>query len=479
MKNKAAQPVQAPRPASRDDEMALHVRSLEVELEQKNVLLEQGFTAFTQAAEKLQDSHKKLQRQVAHLDLELAEKNRELEQNLVEKEKVKAYLSNIFESLPVGVFVMDLEGAVTSVNRAALEMIGLPAEELMGTKVNDVLGQALFDFGPGASPGGSETLEPDEPIAYHRGDGEALRLQVSFTPMEGDGATLGYILNLQDVTLLKRLEEQGERSNRFTAMGEMAANIAHEIRNPLGSIELFASLVKKGLDGNAEQLVLMNHISSGIASMNHVISNVLEYTRPRPASLKTLDLPRLLREIGEFSSYMAGQSGVEMVFDLPSGPVEIQGDEDLLKQVFHNLILNAVQAMTEGGKLTISAKPLSLAKPRQRARFEAAMGGAPAPFEVLQVGFEDTGPGIPKEARRKIFDPFFTTKSRGTGLGLAIVHHIIESHQATIDVESRRNRGTRFVFMFPRVPAPSRPHHQAGATALDPAGKRSSSKIET
>jgi len=163
----------------------------------------------------------------------------------------------------------------------------------------------------------------------------------------------------------------------------------------------------------------------------------------------------LLREIGEFSSYMAGQNGVEMVFDLPSQPVEIRGDEDLLKQVFHNLILNAVQAMTEGGNLTISARLLTLATPRQRARFTELTGGDPGALEVLEVGFQDTGPGIPKEARQKIFDPFFTTKSRGTGLGLAIVHHIIESHQATIDVESRRNKGTRFVFMFPRVPAPN------------------------
>ena len=467
MKNKAAQPAQALRPVPGVEEMALRIKSLEVELEQKNVLLEHGFAAFTQAAEKLQQSHKGLQRRIASLNLELAEKNLELEQNLVEKEKVKTYLSNIFESLPVGVFVMDLEGGVTSVNRAALDMIGLPAEQLMGINVNDVLGQPLFDFGPGGAPDGAadgavatgvgagalaaESIA--EPITYHRGEGGTLRLQVSFTPMEGDGATLGHILNLQDVTLLKRLEEQAERSNRFTAMGEMAANIAHEIRNPLGSIELFASLVKKGLAGNPEQMVLMNHISSGIAAMNHVISNVLEYTRPRPASLKTLNLPRLLREIGEFSSYMAGQNGVELVFDLPSQPVEIQGDEDLLKQVFHNLILNAVQAMTEGGSLTISAKPLTLTQPRQRARFNEAAGGNPGILEVLEVGFEDTGPGIPKAARQKIFDPFFTTKSRGTGLGLAIVHHIIESHRATIDVESRRGKGTRFVFMFPRVPA--------------------------
>lgn len=448
MKNKAAQSAPAMPEPGAEDAMRARVRSLELELEQKNVLLEQGFAAFTQAAEKLQETHKNLQKQVAELNLELSEKNRELEQNLAEREKVKAYLSNIFESLPVGVFVTDLEGSVTSVNRTAQTMMDANAEELAGRNFNEVLGGSLMDFlGGSAAP--AEGMDLDDPVTYQRPDGESLKLQLSFTPMQGEGKTLGYIFNLQDVTLLKRLEEQAERRNRFTAMGEMAANIAHEIRNPLGSIELFASLVKKGLEDDREKTALLNHISSGIAGMNHIISNVLEYTKPRPVNLKRLNLPGLLQEIGEFSSYMAGQNGVELAFELPNQPAWVLGDEDLLRQVFHNLMLNAVQAMTEGGTVTISAKSLRLTKARQLARFTEAVPAEGGPLEVLEVGFRDTGPGIPKEIQKKIFDPFFTTKSRGTGLGLAIVHHIIESHHATIDVESRKNKGTRIVFMFP------------------------------
>jgi PAS domain S-box-containing protein len=450
MTRKAATRAKAAPPGDGTTALQARIQALELELEQKNVLLEQGFAAFTQAAEKLQESHRTLQHRVAELNLELGEKNSELERNLAEREKVKTYLSNIFESLPVGVFVTDLDGAVTSVNRTGLDMIGAAAEAVVGLGVNEVLGAEVFPAGAPAAEGGAYEL--DEPLACLRPDGETLRLQVSVTPMTGGGRALGYIVNAQDVTLLKQLEEQAERRNRFTAMGEMAATIAHEIRNPLGSIELFASLVKKGLE-DEEKLALMNHISSGIANMNHIISNVLEFTKPRPVNLRTLDLHGLLREMGEFSRYMAEQNGVELVYDLGAGPARVRGDEDLLKQVFHNLLLNAVQAMPEGGRVTIASRLRTLTNARELSRFGDVPVHEGAALDVREVGVKDTGPGIPKEVQKKIFDPFFTTKARGTGLGLAIVHNIIESHHATVDVLSGEGKGTEFIFMFPLIAA--------------------------
>ncbi|HEX9843692.1 MAG TPA: ATP-binding protein [bacterium] len=442
MTRKAAQRTRAAAPGDGGTALQARIQALELELEQKNVLLEQGFAAFTQAAEKLQESHKALQHRVAELNLELSEKNEELERNLAEREKVKTYLSNIFESLPVGVFVTDLDGAVTSVNRVGLEMIGGAAEAVVGLGINEVLEADVFAE-DGAGPGAEgSALEQDEPLTFHRADGETLRLQVSLTRMTGDGRPLGYILNAQDVTLLKQLEEQAERRNRFTAMGEMAATIAHEIRNPLGSIELFASLVKKGLD-DEEKLALMNHI----------ISNVLEYTKPRPVNLRTLDLHTLLQQMGEFSRYMAEQNGVELVYDLGAGPARVRGDEDLLKQVFHNLLLNAVQAMPEGGRVTCFSRLRTVSNAKELARFGDVPVHEGAALDVVEVGVKDTGPGIPKEVQKKIFDPFFTTKARGTGLGLAIVHNIIESHHATVDVVSGEGKGTEFIFMFPLIAA--------------------------
>lgn len=456
MKHKSAAQT-APRPepdaSAGAEALAERVKALELELEQKNVLLEQGFAAFTQAAEKLQESHKRLQQQVAELNVELDEKNQALERNLEEREKVKTYLANIFDSLPVGVLVTDLQGAVTSVNRAGLDMLSQDAEGLVGHDVNEVLGTRLLTrSGRVARP--NKRLDLDEPLTYNRSDGEALKLQLSLTPMTGEGKPLGIIVNMQDVTLLKQLEEHAERRNRFTAMGEMAANIAHEIRNPLGSIELFTSLVKRGLSEDDERLVLVNHISSGISSMNHVISNVLEYTKPRPANLRVLDVQRTVREVGEFLRYMAGQNNVQVEVRTEEGERRVRGDEDLLKQVFHNLMLNAVQAMTDGGRLTVFTRTRTVTNPKLLERFGAVSEDDEAEdeaLEIVEVHIQDTGPGIPKETLNQVFDPFFTTKSRGTGLGLAIVHNIVESHQGVIDVESRQGEGTEFILMFPLV----------------------------
>jgi PAS domain S-box-containing protein len=428
------------------------IEALELDNERLLKIAEQGLQQYLEAAEKLAQSHGKLERDVADLNLlveeknrALDEKNKELERNLVDKERVKNYLASILESLPVGVLVTDLDGGVTTVNRAGQGMIGADAHALVGENINTLMGTPLV---PRAEP----AAEPREPLTLVRRDGATLKLQVSVTPMGGEGRpATGYVVNVQDVTLLKKLEEHAERRNRFTVMGEMAANIAHEIRNPLGSIELFASLVRKGLEEGDEKQVLMNHISSAITSMNHIISNVLEYTKPRAVMLKEMDLHGLLRELVNYFLHVAKQNGVDLTLSLEAHTPWIRGDWELLKQVFHNLLLNAVQAMPDGGALTLGTRSLSAADPKVQGRFAQSGKDPPGARGIVEVTVKDTGSGLPREIQGKIFDPFFTTKPRGTGLGLAIVHNIVEAHQATIDVESRPEQGTTFVLMFPLV----------------------------
>jgi PAS domain S-box-containing protein len=434
------------------------IQMLEFELAQKHAVAAQGLESFSAAADKLQDSFKRTREQVYALQREVDEKNRalddknqELERNLFEKEKVKNYLASIFESLPVGVLVTDLEGGVTSVNRAGQAMIGAEASALLGQNVNQLMGAHL-------APRSEAVFEMSDPLLFVRKDGEPLKFQVSVTRMHGEGdRTAGYVVNLQDVTLLKKLEEHAERRNRFTVMGEMAANMAHEIRNPLGSIELFASLVRKGLPDGDEKRALLNHIFSAVASMNHIISNVLEYSKPRAVSLQPADLHGLLEELAGFFRFMANQNGVELVLAFDAPHSRIRGDRELLKQAFHNLLLNAVQAMPEGGTLTIGTRSVTMTSPQQIGRFGAAArlpnGATAQALEAIEATVKDTGAGMPPEVQARIFDPFYTTKSRGTGLGLAIVHTIVEAHHATIDVQSAQGRGTSLVVAFPAIAA--------------------------
>lgn len=430
--------------------LQLELAQKNLEMAQKDLLVHQGHQAFLEAAEKLQYSYKRLQEEVAGLNLELDQKNKELERNLIERDKVKNYLSNIFESQANGVFVTDLQGRVTSVNRSGLRMLGAKAQALTGRHINKVLRCKVVPAKaePMTESGGMADFQ--QSITFTREDGEALKLQASGTVMNGENQQpLGYIVNVHDVTKLKRLEEHAERRNRFTAMGEMAANIAHEIRNPLGSIELFASLVRKGLMEGDERLELVNHISTGVASMNHIISNLLEYTKPRPVSLQKVNLHHHVSEVAEFTRFSASQNQVDLKLGLKAKRFHINGDPEHLKQVFHNLILNAVQAMPEGGGLNIASRVRTLTSPGLLRRFGDGAAEIPGRLEVVELSFKDTGMGMPEEVQNQIFDPFYSTKARGTGLGLAIVQNIIESHQGIIDVESRNHQGTTFVLMFP------------------------------
>lgn len=397
---------------------------------------------FVSALEKLAEDNAKNREAMNALQQEVLKKTQELQSNLIEKEQVRAYLSTILESLPNGVMTTDLAGSITGVNRKAKEILGREGVELLGEDINTVIGARI--------------VPPDEPpdplaspIALARASGETLKLQISVTPLKDAERQTGYVVNLQDVTLLKKLEEQSARRDRFTAMGEMAANIAHEIRNPLGSIELFTSLVRKGLDGDDEKMAHLNRISSAVTSMNHIISNVLEYTKPRTVSLKELDLHALLHELEGFFSFQCQQNGVILMLNLEAPDPRIRADREMLKQVFHNLLLNAVQAMPEGGRLTLATRVRAVSAADLPPSLRRAAGAETGTRSVLEVTVRDTGLGMPPEVQRKIFDPFFTTKSRGTGLGLAITHAIVEAHQATIAVESQVGLGTAMVLMFP------------------------------
>jgi PAS domain S-box-containing protein len=439
----AARPSLAVADDKRARALEMRVQALEIENAKLAAIAQTAVERAVKMVETVALKQERNKQELADLRREIAEKNQVLERNLLELGAVRKHLGNILESLPVGVVATDIGGSITAVNRVAKTIIGRDGRELLGQRINDVMGIALTPEN-GAAPEASDT------ISYTRPDGETLRLSVSCVHMPGEGGQQpGYVVNLQDVTQLKKLEEQSARRNRFTAMGEMAANIAHEIRNPLGSIELFASLVRKGLDGDDEKMAHLNHISSAVTSMNHIISNVLEYTKPRAVSLKELDLHGLLRELEGFFSFQCQQNGVTLALNLEAPDPWIRADREMLKQVFHNLLLNAVQAMPEGGRLTLAtrARAVSAADlPPQLNRAPAAEGGI---FNMLEVTVRDTGLGMPPEIQNKIFDPFFTTKSRGTGLGLAITHAIVEAHQATIAVESRVGLGTAMVLMFP------------------------------
>lgn len=228
------------------------------------------------------------------------------------------------------------------------------------------------------------------------------------------------------------LREQAERNHRLRAVGEMAGRMAHELRNPLGSIELFASLLRKEVDCNPEKQQWVEHISTAVRAMDYALTNLLLFTgKPRPRFRKT-DLGKVIEEAKCFVSHLIEQNHVRFIQSTKGLPGWIWCDEDLLRQVFLNLILNAIEAMPHGGELRLAAET--------------------APDGGIWITIADTGTGIPEEILPSIFDPFFTTKNKGTGLGLSIAHNAILAHSGSIEVQSRAGEGTCFFLRLPLQP---------------------------
>ncbi len=263
----------------------------------------------------------------------------------------------------------------------------------------------------------------------------AATLQASFETLKKRVEELNKELEFKnrEIERMRRLEEQMDRNTRLAAMGEMAVQIAHEIRNPLGSIELFTSILQKEIT-NDNHKKLLEHISSGIKNLNHVISNLLTFTKQPNPIFKRFDVHKFLDDLLQFGRFLLNNNNIRLEKEyspsLPSG----WGDEELLKQVFLNLILNAVQAMPNGGILKVRTK----LKKKLRDN---------TPF--IEIRILDTGDGISEDNLKKIFNPFFTTRERGTGIGLAIVHNIIELHKGIIEVESEIGKGTIFTILLP------------------------------
>jgi len=409
-------------------------------------LLAAAFESFTRATETLRRSYGLLQKQVKDLTLELHQKNLELERNLREKEEVKNYLNNILESLQTGVVVLDISGRVRLFNRAAQQLTGLDSRQVLGAPWQEHLRPylppaGLDSFSPGS---GQLALETEFPIR-NGGPTDPLMLRVSLAPIQDqEDQVAGVVVLLQDVTRLKHLEQEGQRRSRLLAMGEMAAHMAHEIRNPLGSIELFATLLRRELDHDPDKRDLAERISSGVRSLNHILTNLLLFTRSQKPAADRLGANELVAETLQFARYLLEQNRVDLAVDFSSENPQIQGDRELLKQVFLNMILNAVEAMPAGGTLRVSTRLLSRPGIDPNGRPDRGKTD-----REIEIGFCDSGVGIPEDHIARIFDPFFTTKETGTGLGLAIVHNIVAAHGGRVQVSSKPGKGTELTLIFP------------------------------
>jgi signal transduction histidine kinase len=248
------------------------------------------------------------------------------------------------------------------------------------------------------------------------------------TPGSGDDS----LLILRDLTEAKQLEREREISRRTQALAEVATLLAHEIRNPLGSLELFAGLLANALANQAELQPWIKHVQAGLRSLAATVNNVLHFHSPPSAQLLPVDLLRLVEETVEFLRPLAWQKEMQIQWRAPEGSVAILADPSRLQQAFFNIALNAFRAMPPGGTLSVSV-------------CTQEEGSCPA----ATVAFTDQGAGIPAKNLEKIFESGFTTQCGSPGLGLAVTRKVIEQHGGTIRVESQEGKGTTFTLALP------------------------------
>jgi two-component system sensor histidine kinase PilS (NtrC family) len=331
------------------------------------------------------------------------------------------------ESLMSGLLTTDREGRITSFNREAERITGLARERASGVAVTEVL--------PGiecVSLADSSETPVRLRIPYDGADGRRLYLGVGAHVLrDGRGETAGRVIIFQDVSEVVEMESQLRRSERLAAVGQLSASIAHEIRNPLAAISGAIQMLEAGNERGQDPVRLMNIVLREVDRLNHLITDFLEYARPSPVEWEQTDLAPIIEEVaGIVSMSHEGRIGVDVTVE-PG--LEATVDPRKLRQVVWNLLLNASEALPEGGRLSVEARTRRTS-PAQGADSADRMG-AEEKSAWAEIAVMDDGAGIEPELAERIFDPFFTTKAGGSGLGLPTVHRIVEEHGGSMRLE--------------------------------------------
>jgi two-component system, NtrC family, sensor histidine kinase PilS len=340
---------------------------------------------------------------------------------------LEAFNRNVIDHLAAGLTTMDAFGRVMTHNRAAASITGWPGD-VTGRPVAEVL-QLPSDFMTALASDQESARARRVDYGFRRSDGRAIELGLSAAPLPLGAAQRGFIFTFQDVTDIKGLERTAQMRQRLAAVGEMAAGIAHEIRNPLASMSGAMQVLRGELPLSPDQAQLMDIVLRESDRLNATIQSFLAYARPSRAAVVRIDARRAVQDTAALlrtSPEAASTHTIEVA--APDVPVWLDFDEHQLRQIVWNLATNGLKAMPRGGRLSLFVHP------------EGAL---------VALGVRDEGTGIAPSDVEQIFHPFRGSFGRGTGLGLAIVHRIVTDYNGRIDVESAVGKGTTIVARFP------------------------------
>ena len=377
----------------------------------------------------------------AYLAEQIRRKEEELRARLIDYSQLEQLYKHIVQNVPSGLITVDGEGRITSFNRTAEEITGYRLEEVYRKGIGEII-PGILDlsrFAGKASDWGWEKMRFSRwETKFDKNGGGSLTLGFSASPLKNsEGREIGSILIFQNLTQLREMEEELKRRERLAALGSLAAGMAHEIRNPLASISGSIEIMKEELGESSAHNRLMEIALREVACLNSLVADFLLFARPAPPGKDLFPLNDLVEEIlTMFGNSAECNPRIRIVRNF-QGPIALRADPQQIKQVIWNLLINAAQAMPEGGDLTIEL--------RRRLPILDQTDQPPQ----CEISISDTGAGIAEGDVGKIFDPFFTTKENGTGLGLSIVHRIVENYGGKVWVRSQLGRGTTFTIYLP------------------------------
>jgi signal transduction histidine kinase len=343
---------------------------------------------------------------------------------------LKDNVDQLMSKLQDGLMLFARDSRVVLVSAPVESFLARPRGELLGRTVqevfdrNSLLGSALL-----------EAFERRRPLSQREFEAAGgRRIQVSLDFVQEKNSQIGALIIMRDTESVRRIGDEIEMSRRLSASGRLTRGVAHEVKNPINAIVLHLQLLRNKLTHQEPDTGRhMDIIDSEIRRLDRVVQTLVDFTRPRDLHLEEVDLRRLLEDVSQLAAPDAEQHGVTIARHLPEVSLPVKVDVDLMKQAILNVVINGVQAMPQGGVLTISAG-------RENG--------------VILAEVQDQGGGIPKEMHDKVFELYFTTKKEGSGIGLAQTYQILQWHYGTVDFESAETTGTIFRFQIPAAGTP-------------------------
>lgn len=364
------------------------------------------------------------------------------EQLAAELVKVRLQAADILRNIRSGIVTVDATGGLVYANPAASQLLGLPLDEHVGSRVIETISGASPELARAldrAAQDGTRTTRAEGTVTARD---RRFPIGLNTTNSSGDqgGAEATATAIFQDISDQKRLDSLHARAERLEAVAELSASLAHEIKNPLASIRSAVEQLASSPRTTVDERTLAELIVRESDRLSRLLSEFLDFARVRVARVEPVDLAAVARGAASLAAAHPDRPhNVEVICVGMTDDMVVEGDEDLLHRAVFNLALNAVQASPQGGRVRVELAPLSMDQVPAGVSFD--LGG-------IALRVSDDGPGIPLEIRDRLFDPFFTTKPGGSGLGLSIVHRAIEAHRGFVFVDSD-DRGTRVTVLLP------------------------------